>query len=98
MTLSEYRETLVSGSPPADLAAALTALWWDAKGDWSRAHEAAAADEDGREAAWAHAYLHRKEGDAGNARYWYARAGRPVPRQPLADEWRAIAEALLGDR
>lgn len=97
MTLSDCRASLTADSPPPGLDAGLLALWWDAKGDWSRAHEAAAAD-DGRDAAWVHAYLHRKEGDAGNARYWYARAGRPVPRDPLADEWRAIAGALLDGR
>jgi hypothetical protein len=43
-----------------------------------------------------HAYLHRKEGDAGNAAYWYRRARRPVCREPLEAEWEAIARALLG--
>jgi hypothetical protein len=57
---------------------ALYALWLEAKGDWDGAH--AAAQRDGDKAGdWVHAYLHRVEGDAGNAGYWYARAGRKAP-------------------
>ena len=74
--------------------AALQALWHDAQGDWDRAH-ALAQEQGGRRGAWVHAYLHRKEGDPGNAGYWYARAGQPVARVPLADEWAAIVTALL---
>jgi hypothetical protein len=74
--------------------AALAALWWQARGDWARAHEAAQADE-GRDAAWVHALLHREEGDLANADYWYRRAGQQRPAGPLEAEWQAIAAALL---
>ena len=57
----------------------------DRHGDWTRAHESAQQDE-GREGAWVHAYLHRKEGDQGNAAYWYSRAGKPVCRESLDAE------------
>jgi len=93
MTLDEFRDSLAGGTPPG-LDAPLLALWWDAKEDWHRAHEAAQAGEDA-DSAWVHAYLHRKEGDLGNAGYWYRRAGRTPARGPLADEWAAIAAALL---
>ena len=53
-------------------------------------------DETSAEAAWVHAYLHRVEGDLGNAHYWYGRARRPEPRGELDAEWEAIAAALLG--
>jgi hypothetical protein len=69
--------------------------WWDAKGDWKRAHESAQQDE-GPEGSWVHAYLHRKEGDQGNAAYWYSRAGKPVCREPLDAEWLGIVRDLLG--
>jgi hypothetical protein len=72
----------------------LRALWHDARGDWERAHELAQAAV-GRDGAWVHAYLHRKEGDASNAAYWYARARHPVCSGPLAAEWTAIASELL---
>jgi hypothetical protein len=44
-----------------------------------------------------HAYLHRKEGDEGNAAYWYRRAGKPVERGPLGAEWARIVTALLSE-
>jgi hypothetical protein len=72
----------------------LQALWREARGDWERAHELAQATA-GRDGAWVHAYLHRKEGDATNAAYWYARASRPVCFDSLAAEWIAITSELL---
>jgi hypothetical protein len=80
--------------PPAGLSPALAALWWDRRGEWDRAHEAAQSHE-GREGAWVHAYLHRKEGDTGNAGYWYRRAGKPVQSGDFAAEWESIARSLL---
>jgi hypothetical protein len=94
MDLAVFRASLGSASPPVGLSHALRALWLDARGDWDGAHEAAQADEGGA-GDWVHAYLHRKEGDAGNAAYWYRRAGKPVCRASLDEEWEAIAEALL---
>jgi len=79
---------------PAGLAQALIGLWWDAKGDWKRAHECAQQDE-GSDGSWVHAYLHRKEGDPENAAYWYRRAGKPVCREPLDAEWLSIVRDLL---
>jgi hypothetical protein len=76
---------------------ALDALWWAARGNWERAH-AIIQDEDGRDAAWVHAYLHRVEGDLGNAAYWYRRASRAPASGPLDAEWENIAAALLGSR
>ena len=93
--LGEFQESLRSEGPTAELDFALAALWWDAKGDWTKAHESAQQNE-GARGAWVHAYLHRKEGDAPNAAYWYGQAGRPVAQGPFPDEWREIANALLG--
>ena len=94
MDLSAFRASLAAAAPPPGLGHALRALWLDAKGDWDGAHDAAQADEGG-DGDWVHAYLHRKEGDAGNAAYWYRRAGKPVCRTSLDEEWAAITEALL---
>ena len=94
MTLDQFRETLTSPAPPADLSFALAGLWWDAKDDWTRAHESAQQDE-GHDGSWVHAYLHRKEGDQGNAAYWYRRAGKPVCRETLDTEWSSIVNTLL---
>ena len=94
MTLEEFRASLGERTPPA-VAPALVALWHDAKNDWDKAHETAQAIDD-ETGAWVHAYLHRKEGDASNAAYWYRRAGRAIVRETaLDDEWVEIVEALL---
>jgi hypothetical protein len=92
-TLTEFTSTLAGGAPPAVIPA-LVALWHDAKGEWSRAHEVA-QDIDDPTGAWVHAYLHRKEGDEGNAAYWYKRASKPVQRGALDAEWQHIVSALL---
>jgi hypothetical protein len=69
-------------------------MWLDGAGSWDAAHEAV-QDDPSSEAAWVHAYLHRKEGDASNARYWYARAGRTPSSASLEVEWDQIVTALL---
>jgi hypothetical protein len=94
MTLDDFRKSLAETGPPPEISLALAGLWWDAKGDWTRAHECAQQLETG-DGAWVHAYLHRKEGDQSNAEFWYGRAGKPVCREPLETEWRQIAQALL---
>jgi len=92
--LEEFRNSLAGSRPPTGSSLALAGLWWDAKGDWTRAHESAQQDE-GPDGSWVHAYLHRKEGDLSNAAYWYGRAGKPVAESPLPDEWTQITSALL---
>jgi hypothetical protein len=94
MTLQEFRETLQRDDPPPGVSVALAALWWDAKRDWKRAHETV-ADDEGPAAAWVHAYLHRKEGDASNAGYWYSRADRTPSQLSLQEEWAEITKELL---
>ncbi|HYM32222.1 MAG TPA: hypothetical protein VEU47_13035 [Candidatus Cybelea sp.] len=94
MDLAEFQHSLQQVAPPRALGKALQALWWDARGDWAKAH-ACAQEDDGASGAWVHAYLHRKEGDAENAGYWYARAAKPPAKETLDAEWRAILRALL---
>src|SRR6266700_3920671 len=94
MTLAEFQRSLKAKTVPRALAPALAALWWARKGDWDKAHKIV-MDADGRAAAWVHAYLHRVEGDAGNAAYWYREAKQPVATASLEREWDAIAAALL---
>lgn len=79
------------------LSFALQALWADAHGKWDDAHELCQRGND-RDGDWVHAYLHRKEGDVGNAGYWYSRSGRKVPASSvtLDAEWAAIVNALAG--
>jgi len=94
MTLDHFRACVANGALPDTVGAHVRALWHDARGDWDTAHRIVQALDDA-EAAWVHAYLHRKEGDAGNAAYWYARAGRAVAHGALDEEWTRIVTALL---
>ena len=94
MTFDEFVASIAAPGPPTALSQTLVALWHDGHGDWNAAHEVAqdVPDPDG---AWVHAYLHRKEGDASNAAYWYRRAGKPVATSSLEEEWAQIVRAFL---
>lgn len=94
MTVEEFKASLALSEPPRELPVPLAALWWDAKGDWPRAHSL--VDElESTEGMAVHAYLHRREGSLSNADYWYRRAGRLYYRAALEQEWRALVEGLL---
>ena len=97
MDLGEFRKSLSTKTPPAGLSKLLQALWYEAHGDWDRAHKLAQSQKDKAGAA-VHAYLHRKEGDLSNADYWYERAGSEHPRGLLEKEWEALVVALLNER
>ena len=91
MTASELRQL---PSEPAQLSAPLRALWFASQGQWEKAHHLV-QDDGSAEAAWVHAYLHWEEGDMGNSRYWYNRAGKSQHGADLKGEWEHIASALL---
>jgi hypothetical protein len=95
--LQTFERSLTAQAPPAGLSDLVVALWHERRGDWTRAHEIA-QDIETPDAAWVHAYLHRREGDPSNAAYWYRRAGKPVARGGLDEEWRAIVTVLLAAR
>jgi hypothetical protein len=96
MTYKIFRESLLHSSAPAGLSDYLRSLWYDAKGDWNKAHQIIQDLED-KTAAWIHAYLHRKEGDIANADYWYHRAGRKRQDLSLEQEWELIIKELTTD-
>ncbi|MEA1786334.1 hypothetical protein U1E44_09550 [Arenibacter sp. GZD96] len=91
---SAFNDTLHGNAPPAKWPTPLQAMWYDAKEDWHNAHEIA-QDIPNPEGDWIHAYLHRKEGDVYNARYWYRKANKPFPSLSLEVEQREIVNALL---
>jgi len=94
MTIDEFKATLKAETPPS-VPPLLLALWHDARGQWDVAHHVA-QDIDDESGAWVHAYLHRKEGDLGNAGYWYRRAKQKIATDSLDEEWSRIVRALLG--
>jgi hypothetical protein len=93
MTTEQFKESLSLSDPPDVLSSYTKALWFDAKGNWKKAHTLIQDIEDDT-ASWIHAYLHRKEGDIGNADYWYRRAGRKRPAITLQEEWEDIVTTL----
>jgi hypothetical protein len=94
MTLEDFQKSLKANEPPADLTPALAGLWWEAKGEWDRAH-VCLQESKGWDGSWVHAYLHRKEGDQENAAGWYSRAGKSFCDESLKEEWLTIARELL---
>jgi hypothetical protein len=94
MTFEEFKDSLSKSSPPPGLSKLLQALWYEGKNDWETSHNIA-QDIHTADGSWIHAYLHRKEGDIGNASYWYRKAGRPVPDASLKNEWELITKELL---
>jgi hypothetical protein len=94
MSPNEFRASLPLDEPPPNFSAPLAALWWDANGDWPRAHNLVDALES-TEGMAVHAYLHRREGSLSNADYWYSRAGRMFYRSALEEEFQALVEGLL---
>ncbi len=97
MDFAAFKASTAADDPPAGAKGPVLALWYAENGNWHRAHEIV-QDDESADAAWVHAYLHRVEGDLSNAGYWYRRAGKAATAVPLAEEWRAIATALLGKR
>ncbi len=94
MTMQQFQASLAQPAPAPGLSAPLRALWWDARGDWAKAH-IQVDDGDTPQAMAVHAYLHRREGDLANASYWYRRAGVTPRRDSLEAEWTALLESLL---
>lgn len=92
MEWSVFESTLGEDAPPAAWSEALQSLWYDATNDWDHAHDIAQDMPDHPAGAAIHAYLHRKEGDAFNAQYWYRRAGRPMFQGSLQDELKQLVQ------
>lgn len=93
MDFESLKESLQNKMPEgADVL--LQSLFYDAKGDWDKAHDLI-NDMPGKDAAWVHAYLHRKEGDEANAAYWYNRAGKKFCTLSFTEEWENITKELL---
>lgn len=94
MTTDEFVRSTKDANPPAGIKPVLESLWYDKKGDWHRSHEIA-QNIHTADGSWVHAYLHRKEGDLSNARYWYNRAGKPVHSGSVDEEWMELVGAFL---
>jgi hypothetical protein len=94
MHYEEFISSLSANEPPANMPSLLKALWYDGKEDWEGSHNIA-QDINDRNGSWIHAYLHRKEGDISNARYWYSKAGKPEAKVSLKEEWEMLVREFL---
>ena len=94
MNLIEFKASITEGQIPEDLTIYLRSLWLDQYGDWEKAHSLIDQMKD-EDAAFLHAYLHRKEGDLGNAAYWYRRARKAQPNIGLEEEWEKMVSYFL---
>ena len=93
MTYDDFIASLESASCPPSLDSYQQALWYDAKGDWDKAHRIVQAIDDPT-AARIHAYLHHVEGDDWNSKYWHRMAGSEFPEHlSLEEEW----DMLVGE-
>lgn len=94
MDRKAFNQSLMEDNPPLSISSYLMALWYDGKEDWDKAHDIIQDIED-EKAALIHAYLHRKEGDDGNADYWYRRAKSKRPDLSLNLEWEQLVNQFL---
>ena len=94
MRYREFKNCLGRDACPGELEPCLQALWHDARRDWTAAHEIVQRI-DTVMAARIHAYLHRKEGDDWNSRYWHRQAGSVFPADmSLNEEWDMLVREL----
>jgi hypothetical protein len=89
-----FLDSLDQASPPADLSGLALAVWHGLRGEWDAAHDIAQEDPSAN-GSWVHAWLHRIEGDLGNAGYWYRLAGQPRATDDTREEGIRIARSLL---
>lgn len=94
MTLDEFKSTLKDSQPNFSWDVSIQALWYDAKGEWKKAHDLIDHLND-KVSAHIHAYLHRVEGDLWNARYWYNRAKQPEFIGSLEEEREHLLQLYL---
>ena len=94
LDLQSFKGSVEKPQPPDSVSLALEALWWDAKGDWEKAHRCA-QERDDQAGMRVHAYLHRREGDLSNADYWYRRCRAAAPQVSLDEEWETLAQSFL---
>jgi hypothetical protein len=64
-------------------------------GDWAGAHAIVQQDETDAVFCWMHAVLHKIEGDAANARYWYRLSGQAYEAYPDPKAELAAIKAVL---
>ena len=94
MNYKSFIELIKESKPPSSLKGIYLGLWYAKKNNWDLAHNIV-QDINTDTASWIHAYLHRVEGDIGNANYWYNRAGKKSSTESLEIELNNIIRSIL---
>lgn len=63
------------------------------QGNWEDAHALVQVHAD-ELSCQIHGYLHRVEGDLGNASYWYSRGNMKLPKNTLEEEYARLYDRL----
>ena len=95
MNFKSFIISTKNDSPPSDITDMELAMWYALNDSWDNAHQTAQSIKNDL-GSWIHAYLHRIEGDIGNANYWYRKADRPPYQGPLDDEAEEIIRSITG--
>ena len=96
MNYDTFIKSTTLDHPSNDLSNIQLALWYIVNNHWDKAHNIIQGINTDV-AAWIHAYLHRLEGDIGNAKYWYNRANKPCSKLSLKLELEHIIKTILND-
>ena len=91
----DFHASLKATKPPERLNRVQQALWWAGRRDWARAHEIVQKAEGMRDCDRVHAFLHRREGDLSNARYWYRQADARMPDVSIQEEWTELVRLYV---
>ena len=90
MKYNDFIKLTRESKPSDELSGIHLALWYAAKDNWDMAHNIT-QDINTELASWIHAYLHRVEGDIGNADYWYNCARK----KPFSKSFKAELDDII---
>lgn len=94
MNFEDFKISLNKPNPPESWSPGLKAMWFDFNDNWEEAHNIS-QDINSSITNRIHGYLHWKEGDLWNARYWYRQAGMNFPGGSMDEEAKAIVINIL---
>lgn len=96
MNFSEFLRQLQSTDMPTQTNPSFMALWHLYRRDLDEAHELI-QHLDQALPCLIHGFIHKTEGDHGNASYWYRRGGLSKNNMEYDEEWLTLAERLYNN-
>lgn len=92
--LAEFPQLGLADTVTSDAIALCTSGLWLLAGDLERSHTIS-QDHDSAEGSFWHGIMHRREGDFGNAKYWFRRVGRHPVFAQIARQAADLPPSLL---